>query len=168
MLAQLFFTPSGMILDAAWTAVAAGDATAPVVEAPQLSSAGLAASQAGASSVVTGAVSHAFESTVGIETSAFSLREPFVCAADAPRPLLPPLPRSVPRPRPPLPLSKPARPPRETLDWFVESPKDVTVVSFTLDLDRSFFAFETSPHCVIVPAGKSIQYSVAEASTIYI
>jgi hypothetical protein len=96
-------------------------------------------------------VSQAVDSTVGVETSVFSLREPFVCATDAPRPR-PPLPRSAPRPRPPLPPSKPARPPRETLPWFVESPNVVIVASVALDLDLSFLVFETSPHCEIVPA----------------
>jgi hypothetical protein len=57
----------------------------------------------------------------------------------------------VPRLRP-LPLSKPARPPREALGTLLESPKDVTVASLTLDRDRSFLVFETSPHCEIVPA----------------
>jgi hypothetical protein len=97
-------------------------------------------------------VSHALVSVVGIETGSFSLREPFVCATEVPRPL-PPLPRSVPRPRLLL-VSKPVRPPRETRDTLVASPKDVTVASLTFDRDRSFLVFDTSPHCEIVPGLK--------------
>jgi hypothetical protein len=111
MLAQLFLTPSGIMLDAGLVATVAVEDVASVAEAPQLSFPdGLAVSQAGASSVAV--VPHAFDSTVGTEGSVFSLREPLVCAVDAPRPR-PPLPRSVPRPRP-LPPSEPDRPPRAT------------------------------------------------------
>ena len=140
MLAQLFLTPSGIMLDAALAAVVDG---ASVAAAPQLSLA------AGCSSSV-GAAPHAADSTVGTDGSMFSLREPLVCAVDAPRPR-PPLPRSAARLRP-LPLSVPARPPRETLLSLVESPKVETVASLALDRDLSFFVFETSPHCVIDPA----------------
>ena len=164
ILAQLFLTPSGIMLEAAFEAAAAGEETALVAVAPQLSSAGFSVeawvSQAEAASFET-AVSHALVSVVGTETGSFSLRDPFVCAIEAPRPL-PPLPRSVPRPRP-LPVSKPARPPRETLDRLVASPKDVTVASLTFDRDRSFFVFDTSPHCEIVPAFKC-QYTANKAS----
>ena len=162
MLAQLFLTPSGMMLDVTF---AATDAVDDVVSAtvdpqpPELSSAGFAVSHDGASVVAfVVAVSHALDSVVGTDGSTFSLlREPFVCAADAPR-ALPPLPRSTPRPRPPLPPSNPARPPRETREvWFEESPR---AASLTLDLERSFFVFETSPHCVIEPIRWS-QYTVS-------
>ena len=156
MLAQLFFTPSGIILDLAGASAATGvprlsvaaAAAAVGFESQLLSPIGAGVSDAVDSSVETG-VSQADESAVGVET-AFSLCEPLVCATDAPRPLAP-LPRSVPRPRPPLPPSKPARPPRETLDWLVVSPNEVTVASLALDRDRSFLVFETSPHCEIVP-----------------
>ena len=154
MLAQLFLTPSGMMLDVTFAAADVVEEVASAVvepQPPEFSSAGLAAvSQAGASAVAAVVVvSHAPDSVVGTDVSTFSLvREPFVCAADAPR-ALPPLPRSTPRPRPPLPPSNPARPPRDTRGaWLVESPR---VASLTLDLDRSFFVFETSPHCVIEP-----------------
>lgn len=151
MLAQLFLTPSGMTLEVTLAAAVAVAAAAPVAVEAQLSAAGFVVSQL--SSVTfgvsqddspDGAVSHAVDSTVGVEVSTtFSLRTPFVGAR--PRPPLPP--RSVARPRPPLAPSNPARPPRETLAWLVESPKDVTVVaSLILDLDRSFLPFETSPH----------------------
>lgn len=119
MLAQLFLTPSGMMLDAAFAATVAVEGAASGAVEPQpgeLSSTGFAVvSQDGASAVaVAPIVSHAPDSVVGTDDSTFSLlREPFVCAVDAPR-ALPPLPRSVPRPRPPLPPSNPARPPRET------------------------------------------------------
>jgi hypothetical protein len=138
MLAQLFLTPSGIMLDATLDAVVDGVSIA----------AELQASLAGCSSSV-GAAPHAFDSTVGTEGSVFSLREPLVCAVDAPRPL-PPLPRSAPRLRP-RPPSAPARPARETFPSLVESPNVVTVASLALDRDLSFFAFETSPHCVIDP-----------------
>lgn len=145
MLAQLFLTPSGMTLDVTLAAAVAVAAAAPVAVELQLSCAGSSvAFGASQDDSPDGAVSHAVDSTVGVEVSTvFSLRTPFVGAR--PRPPLPP--RSVARPRPPLAPSNPARPPRETLDWLVESPKDVTVVaSLTLDLDRSFLLFETSPH----------------------
>jgi hypothetical protein len=151
MLAQLFLTPVGMMLEVASTAALAVEDA----DSPQPTSAGLEVSQLsspalGASHESPGAgASQAVDSGVGVEISAFSLR-PFVCATDAPR-ALPPLPRSVPRPRPPLPLSKPARPPREVLVWLLASPNEVTVASLALDRERSFFAFETSPHCEIVP-----------------
>lgn len=152
MLAQLFLTPSGIMLEAAFVVALAVEETAPVAVAPQLSSAGCSveagASQAGAASFEAG-VSHALVSVVGIEMTSFSLRDPFVCATEAPRPL-PPLPRSVPRPRP-LPVSKPARPPREPRGTLVASPKDVTVASLIFDRDRSFLVFDTSPHCEMVP-----------------
>jgi hypothetical protein len=138
MLAQLFLTPSGIMLDATLAAV---DGAASVAVEPQ-------ASLLGCSSSV-GAAPHAVDSTVGTEGSIFSLREPLVCATDAPRPR-PPLPRSAPRLRP-LPPSVATRPPRETLPWLDESAKVVIVASFALDRDRSFLAFETSPHCVIDP-----------------
>jgi hypothetical protein len=153
MLAQLFLTPTGIMLEAAWAvdlAVEVADSPQPTsatLEVSQLSSAGLGASH---DSPVAGIS----PSGAGVETSAFSLR-PFVCATDAPR-AFPPRPRSVPRPRPPLPLSKPARPPREVLVWLVASPNEVTVASLALERDRSFFAFETSPHCEIVPARDEI------------
>jgi len=157
MLAQLFLTPVGMMLEVA----SAAAFTVELADSPQPTSAGLEVSQLsspvlGASheSPVAGA-SQAVDSGVGIEVSAVSLLRPFVCATDAPR-VLPPLPRSVPRPRPPLPLSKPARPPREVLVWLVASPNEVTVASLALERDRSFFAFETSPHCEIVPARDEI------------
>lgn len=137
MLAQLFLTPSGIMLDAALVLVDGASAAA----VPQASVDGCSSS--------AGAELHAFDSVVGTEGSTFSLREPLVCAVVAPRPL-PPLPRSVPRPRP-LPLSAPARPARGTLFSLVESPKVATVASLALDRDLSFFAFETSPHCVIDP-----------------
>jgi len=138
MLAQLFLTPSGMMLEATC-------ATTPVDVAlvSQLLSA-----PAGVSVLVV--VSHAVESVVAGTT--FSLREPFVCATDAPRPRLPLL-RSAPRPRP-LPLSAPPRPPRETFPVLVASPNVLTVVSLALD----FFTFETSPHCVMDPVEKKSQY----------
>jgi len=93
---------------------------------------------------VAAVVSHALDSAAGGAT--FSLREPFVCATDAPRPR-PPLLRSAPRPRP-LPASAPDLPPRETL---LVSPKLLTAESFALD----FLTFETSPHCVIDPVTAS-------------
>jgi hypothetical protein len=151
MLAQLFFTPSGMMLDATFAATAAVEGAASAVVEPhpgELSSVGFAAvSQAGVSVLIV--VSHPLDSAVGIDDSTFSLwREPFVCAADAPR-ALPLLLRSLPRPRPPLPASNPARPPRESREvWVGESLRGA---SLTLDLDRSFFVFETSPHCVMEP-----------------
>jgi len=113
MLAQLFFTPSGMMLDVALVVAAAVvDAVVVAVDAQLSSPEGfVVVSNDGASFVA--AVSHAVDSVVGTDASVFSLlREPLVCATDAPRPR-PPLPRSVPRPRP-LPPSKPARPPRDT------------------------------------------------------
>ena len=142
MLAQLFLTPSGMMLEVV-LAAAAEDAAPAAVE-PQLSSPEVfGASQDDASAVA--AVSHALDSVVGTEVSVFSLlREPLVWATDAPRPR-PPLPRSVPRPRP-LPPSAPALPPRTTLPWFDVSPSVVADASLTFDLDLSFLAFETSPH----------------------
>lgn len=159
MLAQLFLTPVGMMLEVASAAALAVE----LADSPQPTSAGLEVSQLsspalGAShdSPVAGA-SQAVDSGVGIEVSAVSLLRPFVCATEAPR-ALPPLPRSVPRPRPPLPPSKPARPPREVLVWLVASPKEVTVASLAaLERERSFFAFETSPHCEIVPVVTSQQ-----------
>lgn len=122
MLAQLFLTPFGMMLDAALVVPAATEAAASVaVEAhpsgfsvSELSSAGLGASELGESPVVA-AAAVVSQSGAGVEVSTLSLREPFVCATAAPRPL-PPLPRSPPRPRPPLLPSKPPRPPREGLD----------------------------------------------------
>lgn len=140
MLAQLFLTPSGIMLDATLVAVVDG---ASVAAAAQPSFAGCSSS--------VGAEPHAADSTVGTDGSMFSLREPLVCAVDAPRPLPPLPPRSAPRLRP-LPPSTPARPPRETLLSLVESPKVEIVASLALDRDLSFFAFETSPHCVIDPA----------------
>ncbi len=151
MLAQLFLTPSGITLEVTFAAAVAVALAAPVAVWPQVSCAGFAVSQlssvafgASQDESPAGAVSHAVDSTVGVDVSTtFSLRTPFVGAR--PRPPLPPL--SVARPRPPLPPSNPARPPRETLGWFVASPKDVIVAaSLTLDLDRSFLFFETSPH----------------------
>ena len=147
MLAQLFLTPSGIMLEVALGAALAVELAA----ARQLSSETLALSQLAVSSCLT--VSHADDSSVGIEFSECSLRVPFVWATDAPRPR-PPRPRSVPRPRTPLPLSNPVRPPRDTLallPLLVTSPRVVVMVSLTLDRARSFFAFETSPHCEIVP-----------------
>src|SRR4051812_42662641 len=101
MLAQLFLTPSGMILEAAATAAAGADVTFAAVVSPLLSaSSDFAVSNLDASSVFSGlAFSQAFDSVVGTETSLFSLRVPLVCAVEAPR-ALPPLPRSLPRPRP--------------------------------------------------------------------
>ena len=154
MLAQLFFTPSGMMLDVTAAVAAAVEEAASAAAEPQPagdSSAGLEAFPAVSQdeSVEAPTVSHTLDSVVGTDVSTFSLvREPFVCAVDVPR-ALPPLPRSAARPRPPLPLSNPPRPPRETREvWFAGS---VSVASLALDRDRSFFVFETSPHCEIVP-----------------
>jgi hypothetical protein len=137
------------MLEVAFTAVSATVDPQP----PELSSAGFGAVSPEGASPVAGAMieSHA-EDSVGTDGSTFSLlREPFVCAAEAPR-ALPPRPRSTPRPRlpPPLAPSNPARPPRETREvWFEGSGR---VVSLAFDLERSFFAFGTSPHGVIEPA----------------
>jgi hypothetical protein len=149
MSAQLFFTPAGMTLEAALATAATGLGT----DEPQdASSVVFAVVSVGfeVSSVVVSVVSHALESVVAGVGSIFSLRDPFVCATEAPR-AFPPLPRSVPRPRPPLPLSKPPRPPRDGRDVLVESANAGAELSLAFDLDRSFLPFETSPHCAIVP-----------------
>lgn len=107
-------------------------------------------SAAGLDSTLSGfAVSQA--SSTG--TEGFSLiREPFVCAADAPRPpLAPPRPRSDPRPRLPRLLSKAPRPPRELRVLAKSVRGEVLVPSLAFDFDLSFLFFETSPHCVMVP-----------------
>lgn len=152
ILAQLFLTPSGMTLEVALAAIDAEAPTAPAAAAvhdssvvgfpvSQLPSVGFGVSQ---DDSAAGALPHAFDSAVGVDVSTtFSLRTPFVGA----RPRPPRTPLSVARPRPPLVPSFAARPPRETLEWLVTSPKDVMVAaSLTLDLDRSFLVFETSPH----------------------
>lgn len=114
MLAQLFLTPAGITLEAAFATAATGSGTD---DAQAGSSVVFAAVVSGleVSPTVASGVSHALESAVTGVGSVFSFRDPFVCAIEAPRDF-PPLPRSVPRPRPPLPLSKPARPPRDGLD----------------------------------------------------
>jgi hypothetical protein len=136
------------MLDATLAVAVAVEEAAPVAVALQLSSpegfdTGFTASQVAVSSVVA-AVSHALDSAVGTDESMFSLVLPLMCATEDPRPPLDP-----PRPRP-LP-SKPARPPREALPVLPVSP-GVVAVSLTLDRERSFLTFETSPHCVIEPA----------------
>lgn len=150
ILAQLFFTPSGIMLDVTEAAAAVVEAIAPE---PHESVAGAAPHESSPDAAglvsheedVSAGVSHALASTAGAGTI-FSLREPFVC--EVPRPPRPPLPRSVPRPRP-LPPSKPDRPPAVPE---LELPNVETVASLTFDLARSFFeSFETAPHCEIVP-----------------
>ena len=104
ILAQLFFTPSGITLEVI-LAAAAAVVDAASAAAPLQVSAGLVASPASGASLVFGAESHAVDSSVGTESSEASfVRAPFVCTVVAPRPL-PPLPRSFPRPRPPRPPS---------------------------------------------------------------
>lgn len=67
MLAQLFLTPSGMMVEVAWAAAAAVE----VAVAPQEDSAGLLVSQLGMLLELT--VSHALDSVVGTDRSVFSL-----------------------------------------------------------------------------------------------
>ena len=89
-------------------------------------------------------------SSVGTESCCASLDLcPFVVAAeDLPRVARPPRSVALPRPRPPS-----ARPPRVCLVFAAEASVPVVVVkvSFGLDLERSFFCLETSPHCEMVP-----------------
>lgn len=147
MLAQLFFSPSGMMLDVTLVVAGASVAAGPQPSvAASVAAVGPQPSIAGCSGSVETGPHASIASTVG---SRFSLREPLVCAVAAPRPR-PPLPRSAPRLRP-LPLSVPARPPRETLPSLADSPNVVTVASLAVDRDLSFFVFETSPHCVMDP-----------------
>lgn len=136
MLAQVLF-PSGTTVDTAAFAMS--------VAPPYDSVVGLESSD-GASFV------EVFQTTdwsVGTERGAVGfVCVPFVCTVAAPRPL-PPRARSLlPRPRPPRPLSAPLRAARGALP---ESVWMFAAVSLTLDFDRSFLGFDTSPHCVIVP-----------------
>ena len=78
ILAQLFFTPSGITLEDIFAAAAAvGDGASAV--APLQVSAGLVVSGASCSSRLFGVVSHAVDSSVGTESSEASFaRAPFV------------------------------------------------------------------------------------------
>lgn len=146
MLAQLFFTPSGIMLVVTAAAVAAVDDAALTAAPPQVSFDGFSAPEAGVSSFNT--VSQAEDSVVGTDHSVVSVvRAPFVGATAAPpRPLMLPRPRSFPRPRPPRPASNPPLAPRDGLVF-----GSTEVGSLIFDFDLSFLLFETSPHCVIVP-----------------
>ena len=148
MLAQLFFTPSGIILVVAVAALAVVDDATLAAAPPQVSFDGFSvdAPHAGVSSF---GVSQAEDSVVGTDNSVVSVvRVPFVGAAAAPpRPLTLPRPRSLPRPRPPLPASNPPLAPRDGLVFDSSGIVD----SLAFDFDLSFLLFETSPHCVIVP-----------------
>lgn len=132
---------------------------AAVPTAPPQVSAGFSGPQAGVSSFDT--VSQAEDSVVGTDNSVVSVvRAPFVGATAAPpRPLTLPRPRSFPRPRPPRPVSRPPLAPRAGLVFdSIEAE-----ASFDFDFDLSFFVFDTSPHCVIVP-GQRCQYQHVKCS----
>lgn len=148
MLAQLFLTPVGITLEAAAATAALVEEATSATDAPKDSVGLVVSNDSEVSSFF--AVSQAGDSSVGTETSFSLLRVPFVCVTAAPRPR-PPRPRSVPRPRPPRADSAPPLAPLETLVVLVDSPRVVVMVSFALDRERSFLAFDTSPHCVIDP-----------------
>lgn len=141
MLAQLFLTPSGIMLETAAAGVVPHASSPVLISSRGLSSMG---------------VSQAGDSVVGTDHRS-SLACPFVAAVAvvAPRPLGFPLPRSVARPRPPLAASRPPRPPREGLLALESSTRGVLALSWGFDLDRSFFEFETSPHWEMVPVQQS-------------
>lgn len=147
MLAQVVFEPSGIV-----AVLGAGVVVGAVVVVAGAGSVVVASPHPADSSAV-GLVFHSKDSSVGIEIGWVSLiLTPLVVAGvDLPRaPPRPPRSTALPRPRP---LSVP-RPPRadRAPPAGVESGVELVSTSFfALGRVRSFFGFETSPHCGMVP-----------------